>query len=378
MRTLIDGDNLLPDLSLPGTGGVNLPAGPTAQRKTGALDGAFRYSTDLITFEGLVNGSWQQFVLGSSNLVACALRRTTTLALTTTATDITFNTVDYANNTNVLVQGATTSQLIAKVAGLYLVILETEDINTTTANLNLFQIKVNGTAVPNGLITTNTRSAREHSTKVIPLYLNANDYITVAASSNTGTSGTLQIGCTLSALSLTGAQGPAGVAGGQSTSLFSAAQFDNPNNSNWAVTVLAPVIADTTNAGILVRAFDDTAEEGIGFTLNVPAGATNLILNLTGKCATAPATAKVVLPRLFTRAIPMNAAVGSWSAGLILSALNIPTNAYYQAFQQTISLASLGMSAGSIYQLEFTRQGSNVADTLVGDFHLLNATVSYS
>lgn len=330
---------------------------------------------------GLPNTLAGYGITDASDLVALQLRRTTTQPLTTTATDITFGTVDFANDTDVLTRGVTTSQAIAKVAGLYMVVFECETINTTSANLDLFQLKLNGVAVPQGLATVNCRSTRQHVVKTVILQLAANDYITVAASSNTGTSGTMQIGASLSVIrmqGLKGDKGEAGAMGGSSSLYYPAATFDNPNNASWAVNALAPVTADPANASLLVRTFDDTAEEGVGCTVYVPPSATSITFTFVGKCATAPTSVKSVVPRIYSRLIPMGSAVGAWSAATQLTALTIPTNIYYNTFTQTLTLASLGLTAGGTHQLEITRQGSNASDTLVGDFHMLNTTISFS
>lgn len=315
-----------------------------------------------------------------ANLVSLALRRTTTRSLTTTATEITFNTVDAASDTTVVRQGTTTSRIEILQAGVYAVVFECESINTTTANLDRFQIRLNGADLANGLITVNCRSTRQHSTKLLVLALDVGDYLTVAASSSAGTTGTMQIGATFTAVKLTGLQGPAGPAGapgGQSSVYYSAANLDNPTNANWAVNLLAPANSDATNAALTVRSFDDTAEEGVGATIYIPPGTTSMTLTVVGRAATAPTAIKAVVPKLYARTIPNGAAVGSWSAGTVLSAFQIPTNAFFQTYQVTIPIASLGLAAATSAQLELTRLGSSASDTLVGDFNLLNMSLSF-
>ena len=368
---------LAADANLPGTGGVNVPAGPTASRKAGD-DGAIRYNTSLACLEGLISGSWETILTGLADLAAAQIRRTKTLALTTTANEISFDTVDLANDTSVIARNAITSRMDVKMGGLYLVIFECESINTTNANLDLFQIRRNGTAVPNGLATINCRSTRQHVSKAIPIQLSANDYITVAASSNTGTTGTMQIGATLTVMRMQGLRGPAGPAGGSTSLYYTAATLDNPNSVNWAVNALAPVSADTTNAALNIRAFDATAEEGVGCTIYIPPFASNLTFTFTAKAATAPATARAVVLNLYRRLIAMNAAVGAWGTAVPLNTLSIGANAFFQTYTQTFSLASLGMVAGETYQLEITRKGASATDTLVGDLHLLQMSIAFA
>jgi hypothetical protein len=159
---------------------------------------------------------------------------------------------------------------------------------------------------------------------------------------------------------------------------FFADQLDSPNNSNWAINAHAPATSDSVNAALTVRAFDDTAEEGVGFLIELPTGATNIIFDFRGKAATAPAAARQVILRLYERDIPDNAAISAWSAATTLTAIDIPTNANFQYDTQTITFASLGLTAGRIHQFELTRYGASASDTLVGDWRLLELKVSFS
>ena len=365
------------DAVLPGAGAIQIPSGPTAQRKSNVLDGGFRYNEDTKGFEGFADGAWVKFIVGASDLSALQMRRTTTRTLNTTQTEITFDTVDYSNSTD-LVRGTNTAQLIAATAGLYAVTFECECINTTNANIDYFQMRLNGVAIPRGLITLNCRSTRMRASKTIFVYLNADDYITVVGYSSTGTTGTMQIGATLSAFSMRGAQGPAGPAGGQGSIYLAAPQFDNPVTSNWAVNALAPVSADPINTALPVRAFDDTLEEGIGFTVYVPPGVSSMTINVTGKAATAPAGSAAVVMRMYGRAVNAGSAVGVWSSAVQLTAFDIGANTFYQTYLRTIPIASLGLTEGTTAQIELTRQGNAAEDTLSGDFQLLNALVSFA
>lgn len=158
--------------------------------------------------------------------------------------------------------------------------------------------------------------------------------------------------------------------------IFYADQFDNPS-ANWSATLTAPAISDSTNPALTVRAFDDTAEEGVGFLLSIPAGATNVTLRFRGRAATAPTAARGVVLRLHRRSIPDNAAVGAWAI-TTLTTIAIPTNANFQYDAQTLTLSSLGLTSGTLVQWELTRQGSATADTLAGDYNLLELVVEFT
>jgi len=54
--------SVVDNVTLPGTGGVTLPKGTTAQQPVGTA-GQFRFNTDTQTFDGYASGSWSQFSL---------------------------------------------------------------------------------------------------------------------------------------------------------------------------------------------------------------------------------------------------------------------------------------------------------------------------
>jgi hypothetical protein len=151
---------------------------------------------------------------------------------------------------------------------------------------------------------------------------------------------------------------------------FFADHLDNPNNADWTVNALAPAEADSNNNGLTVRRFDDTTEEGVGFELRVPTGVTNIVIDLVSRAETAPPAVRTVGPKLYNRGIPDNAAVEAWSAGLALTDIDIPTNEFFQYDSQTITLASLGITAGELTQFELTRVAPGAGVNLVGDWAL--------
>jgi hypothetical protein len=156
---------------------------------------------------------------------------------------------------------------------------------------------------------------------------------------------------------------------------YSATALESPNNSDWAVNLMARVTNDATYPSLLVRSFTTGSENGVGFYNTVPSGATQVTFNFKGRAATAPGSASTVILRLFSRNIPNNAAVGTWSAGTTLTTINIPTNAFYQYSSVTVSLASLGLTAGNFYEFELTRNGG----TLTGSaWNMAEMTVEFS
>ena len=159
---------------------------------------------------------------------------------------------------------------------------------------------------------------------------------------------------------------------------FGAPDFDDPNNSNWTITVSAELTVDSTNNGLNVRRFDDTTEEGVGFEVYVPTGASSMLLRFVSRAQTAPGGAVTVRPVLYVRELPDNAAVEAWSAATLLTALAIPTNALFQYDTQSIALSTLSMVGGRIAQFELTRRGTDGSDTLTGDWVLVQLVVEFT
>ena len=163
------------------------------------------------------------------------------------------------------------------------------------------------------------------------------------------------------------------IPGGVSTTRlfqFFADHLDNPNNADWVVNSLAPADADSNNNGLTVRLFDDTIEGGVGFELKVPTGVTNIVLDFVARAETAPPAVRTVGLKLYNRGVPDNAAVEAWSAGLALTDIDIPTNEFFQYDSQTITLASLGITADEVTQFELTRVAPGGGTNLVGDWDL--------
>ena len=144
---------------------------------------------------------------------------------------------------------------------------------------------------------------------------------------------------------------------------FPATSFDSPNNADWVVNALAPVVLDPSNNAIPVRQFSNTVEQGIGLMLSIPSGATSITFKTRSKAAVAQAGITVVQPRMYTRLVPDNAAMGSWGAAVELTNITIPANSYYQYAEHTLPISSLGMVAGKLFQLEITRRVTGVTGT---------------
>lgn len=158
---------------------------------------------------------------------------------------------------------------------------------------------------------------------------------------------------------------------------FNADNTQSPTNADWVVTALAPLSADPSNASLSVRLFDDVDGEATGFELEVPSGATSIVLSFKSRAVTAPPAVRTVGLNLYNRGIPDNAAVQAWSAATQLTDIDLPTNAFFQYDTQTITLASLGITAGEQTKFELQRTTPSGGTDLVGDWALLQIKVGF-
>jgi len=147
--------------------------------------------------------------------------------------------------------------------------------------------------------------------------------------------------------------------------VLSADQLLDVGPADWAVDDPAPLSSDSIVPALPVRRFDDTTEEGAGFVTSVPVGAGSVRISFKHRAESAPGGATTVAPKVYTRRLPNNAAPAAWSAGVALATLPVPANAEIQyGAPETFTLAALGLVAGELALIEFTR----VAGGLVGDW----------
>lgn len=136
-------------------------------------------------------------------------------------------------------------------------------------------------------------------------------------------------------------------------------------NGNWssASSTPAPTAADTNDASIIVRLFDDTTDEGIGLDIYTPGGASHLNMTFIHRAETAPTGAQTSGIDIFTIDD-----TGAWSAtpDTNLTA-NLPdaTEAWqYETFR--VALSSTNLVAGNVGQMQINCDGS--AGSLTGDW----------
>ena len=170
----------------------------------------------------------------------------------------------------------------------------------------------------------------------------------------------------------------AGYIPGKLNFYFDADQLLSPNNADWKINALAPLSADSNNAALSVRLCDDTAEEGVGFTIAIPVGAATMKIKTRSRAETAPAGARTVGLKLYNRGLPDNVAPQAWSAGNVLADLDIPANEYFQYDEEALTLATLGVTAGEVTQFELTRVAPTAGTNLTGDLALLWVGVEFN
>ncbi len=136
---------------------------------------------------------------------------------------------------------------------------------------------------------------------------------------------------------------------------FAATALESPNSSDWPLNALSPTGADPTYPSMNVRTFSNTTNQGVGFLMPIPSNASNITIIYTGRAGTAPGSSATLQMGMYFRNIPNNAAVGAWSSVTNLTSVTVPTNAYFQYYTQTIALATLSLTAGNLYNVEFIR-----------------------
>lgn len=151
------------DAQLPGTGGVVLPKGTSAQQPAG-IAGQFRFNTDTQTFDGFASGSWNQFSL-VGGVTSFSAGGTGFTPATATGGVVTLggvlNVTNGGTGTGSLtgyVKGAGTSALTASAT------VPTTDLSGTVTNAQLANsaVTINGTSIAlgaSGTVSATTTNA---------------------------------------------------------------------------------------------------------------------------------------------------------------------------------------------------------------------------
>lgn len=266
------------------------------------------------------------------------------------------------------------------------------NLGTTNVVITVFDSTSNQVVIPNLVTLVNNNTVRIEvvgNTRTLRVVVVANGQSIVAGGSTPSsvivakdgvdvvTATRLNVVGQATSVTSTGG-GTAQISVGSRFSYF-ASSLDTPNNSDWVVNAISPVTTDPSFASLTVRSFSNTVEQGVGFTVSIPPGATALTLKIRGRAQAAQGTAQVVQPRLYHRLLPNNAAVGAWSVAQELPNISVPANAFFQYYQQTIPLAALGLTADRLYQFELTRRVVGVTGTnLATNFLVAEITAEFA
>jgi hypothetical protein len=149
---------------------------------------------------------------------------------------------------------------------------------------------------------------------------------------------------------------------------FLADMFAIPNTTDWGQDTPAAIISDPSYTAIPVAAFDDAAEESVGMEVHIPLNATRLRIVIEYRAASAPGTPQTVDFRFRHRGVPDNSGFPAWST-IELTALPVPTNAFYQYGVYDTSLSELSLTEARSYLFEISRYPGG-DDTLSGDLYV--------
>jgi hypothetical protein len=180
-----------------------------------------------------------------------------------------------------------------------------------------------------------------------------------------------------------GATGAVGVTGPVSFHYqFFADQLDNPNNGDWAVSLVAPVQADTLNTALSMRCFNNPTtgrEQGAGWLLRIEPSMTNMSILLMSRSEISPTQSRFIRPRLYSREIANNASIAAWAFRNLNDLTFVSSNIFWQATTHNVPLGTTGptIKANTLYQFELTR-GLSLATGLNSDWNLLEVHIEVS
>jgi hypothetical protein len=270
----------------------------------------------------------------------------------------------------------------------------THGLGTTNVVITVYDTATNAVVIPDSIILTTTTTVRVTvigNTRTLRVVVVANgNSVTIGGGGGGGNVAIAKDGATVvataSTINFRGAPITVADAGAGTANVtigarysFMAHSLDTPNTADYAVNAIAAATTDPTSTSLSVRSFSNTVEQGVAFQVSIPANATTMTLKIRGRAATAPGAVNVVQPRLYSRVIPNNAAMGAWSAAFELNNISIPTNAFFQYSTQTIPLTTLGITADSLYQFELTRRITGVTGTnLASAFYMVELICEFS
>ena len=154
----------------------------------------------------------------------------------------------------------------------------------------------------------------------------------------------------------------------QKVNQYFADDFDVPNNVDWAVSTPAPIVTD---GSLRVIEHANGTERGVGFSLDIPAGSTNMRQRFQVKPQTPPGTQSNLEFTFYAKEVTDGGAVGAWSVGYAFT-LIIPAGlSTYTWYEIDIPTATLGLSPAKTYRCELTRTTATAPD-VAGNVYMYN------
>lgn len=374
-------------VTIGGTGGLASPTGTTGQRPAVPVNGTLRYNSSTTQIEFYQSNNWVNY-----------LPVVITSPVSTQV--VTYNGTNWINS-NVLNSNASGTVGVSpsgggtgwtNVSGNRYTADFVHNLGTTNVVITVYDTNNNAVVTTQSLSTPNANTVTvvvTGNTKTLKVVVVANGSAIVAGGSTPSSVVTAYNGVTVSTaatkLNFSGQAVGVTDAGSGTTNIIIGSRFtffanslDTPVNSDFVVNSVAAVVTDPTYNSINVRSFSNTVEQGVAFLVSIPIGATDVIYKIRGRAQTAPASASVVQPRVYTRNIPNNSAVGSWSGPIDIPSIPIPTNNNFQYYVLQASLASAGLTAGNTYQFELTRKVTGVSGNLPSNFLMIEMTLEFA
>jgi len=265
------------DPTVPGAGGIVIPAGTTGQRGS-STNGTLRYNTTTSTFEGYANGSWGSIVSGAGVSSISFGSTGLTPATSTTGAVTVAGTLAVANGGT----GVTTSTGTTNVVLSNSPVLVTPALGTPSA---LVGTNITGTAAG---LTAGTVTTNANLTGDVTSVGNATTLATVASAGSTGSSTAIPV-ITINAKGLTTSittavvVAPAGTLSGATLASGVTASSLTSLGTIASLSVTAGTISTTPSGStdIANKSYVDTIAQGLDTKASVVA-ATTVNITLSG------------------------------------------------------------------------------------------------
>ena len=265
------------DPTVPGSGGIVIPAGTTGQRGA-STNGTLRYNTTAASFEGYANNAWGSIVSGAGvSAISFGSTGLTPATSTTGAVTVAGTLAVASGGTGVTTSTGTTHVVLSNSP-----VLVTPDLGTPSA---LVGTNITGTAAG---LTAGTVTTNANLTGDVTSVGNATTLATVASAGSTGSSTAIPV-ITINAKGLTtsittaAVVAPAGTLSGSTLASGVTASSLTSLGTIASLVVTAGTISTTPSAStdIANKSYVDTVAQGLDTKASVVA-ATTVDITLSG------------------------------------------------------------------------------------------------